>query len=65
VLADASNNEMFMWSGLSVDGGEIYASNATSISWANVNCYNLTAYNDEEEVFMAGNLTDLELYLGL
>jgi hypothetical protein len=65
VLADASDNEMYMWTDASFSGGEIYATNSSTVSWSNVNCFNLTGYDDELAVNRSGNLTYFESYLGL
>ncbi|MGD9276126.1 MAG: hypothetical protein PVJ67_03050 [Candidatus Pacearchaeota archaeon] len=39
-LADASDNVLYNWS-LSDPEGEVYASNASSIAWASIACYNV------------------------
>jgi len=64
VLDDANNMSMYNWALASVDG-EIYASNSSTVSWSNVNCFNLTAYGDGTAADRSGNLTYYELYLGV
>lgn len=64
-LADSSGNTLYNWS-LAEPSGEIYSSTNSSISWANIQCFNFTA-NATGSVGSAGgtnlagtNLTGLE-----
>lgn len=41
-LADASGNPMYNWS-LATPSGEVFASTASSITWASIDCFNWTA----------------------
>lgn len=41
-LADSSGNNLYNWS-LAEPSGEVYASTNSSITWANVQCFNFTA----------------------
>jgi hypothetical protein len=63
-LDDANNWTMYNWINANPEG-EIYASNASTISWANVNCFNLTGANNGKVTNRSGNLTEYELYLGV
>jgi hypothetical protein len=65
VLSDASSNEMYKWSDATFSSGEIYASNASTISWANVNCFNVSVQSTSYVVNRSGNMSYYELYLGL
>jgi len=52
-LADANDNQMYNWS-LASPEGEIYATTDTSVSWANIACFDL-----------AGNHSTLETLFGI
>jgi len=52
-LADANDNQMYNWS-LASPEGEIYATTDTSVSWANIACFDL-----------AGNHSALETLFGI
>lgn len=41
-LTDGSGNVLYNWS-LASPQGEVYASNSSSVSWTNIQCFNLTA----------------------
>src|SRR3989344_4065751 len=60
-LDDADSNTLYDWV-LVEPQGEIYASNGSTVTWANIKCVNYTAYgNDTEKI----NLTILETMYGL
>lgn len=58
-LDDANNNTMYDWSSAEPQG-EIYASNSSSVTWANIKCVNYSANGSVEM-----NLTTLESNYGL
>jgi len=62
-LADSGDNVLYNWS-LADPEGEVYASTNSSISWANVQCFNYTAnqsYGDESGNGGTTNLAGLNL----
>jgi hypothetical protein len=59
-LADGNNNSLYDWLDANPKG-QIYASNGSSVSWANVFCYNM----DPSAPGNTGNLTTFESYLGV
>lgn len=75
-LSDASGNPMYNWS-LATPSGEVFASIASSVTWASINCFNWTAdgvtleesfnVNDSldgvNETFTAANAHDV-FYVG-
>lgn len=72
-LADGSDKVMYNWS-LANPQGEIYASTSNSVSWSNIQCFNLTATNTYSEVdysrqgqtsLYGMNLTTLETTYGI
>ncbi len=63
-LDDANNNSMFDWT-IPTPTGEIYASNGSSVTWANIMCVNFTTDKDafNETILERGfgiNSTDLD-----
>ena len=54
-LADASGNPMYNWS-LASPSGEVFASTASSITWASIDCFNWTANGTALEVLF--NIND-------
>lgn len=63
-LDDALNMTMYNWMD-AIPQGEIYASNSSTLSWANVNCFNLSGFANGKETNSSGNTTYYEAYLGL
>jgi hypothetical protein len=52
-LQDANGNLFYDWSGIGTPTGEVYASNTSTVSWANIGCAD------------AGNMTSLNTFLGM
>jgi len=59
VLDDAKNMTMYDWNNID-PVGDIYASNASSVQWSKVFCFNLNPAQKNE-----GNITNYEAYLGV
>jgi hypothetical protein len=59
VLADSSNNQFYNWS-IAAPSGEVYASPNSSITWANIHCFNYSG-NGSGEI----NLTLLDAQYGM
>jgi hypothetical protein len=59
MLADASDNVMYNWSDQSPGGGEIYASTNDTITWANIQCFNLTAFGNYSDESGNGGTTNI------
>ena len=62
-LDDAANNTMYSW-GLITPSGEIYASNGTGVTWANIHCINFTS-DESSGIASKYNLTILNHFIGL
>lgn len=60
LLDDANGNTLYSW-GLTNPDGEVYASNSTPVTWANIKCVNFSTINRTEGY----NLSHLNEFIGL
>lgn len=64
-LADSSGNSMYNWTSDATVPGEVFASNISSVTWTNIQCFNFTANGsvslDETGTKGATSLTGMNL----
>lgn len=63
-LDDADNATMYSWEIATVQG-EIYASNGSGVTWANIVCLNFTSNTTEDTAEERYNLSTINAFIGL